>query len=82
MKELDHIKFPLSLNELPQLLGFLDRLYDVIAVYKEYCKPPATDDNDVVRTNRRGSLSSPVLRALVVKTVDRSRENCHQHYYH
>lgn len=44
MIEIDHLKFPLSLNELPQLLGYVDRLYDILNVFKELCMLPIQNE--------------------------------------
>ncbi|KAL4215603.1 hypothetical protein AB4K20DRAFT_1981587 [Rhizopus microsporus] len=37
MVELDHLRFPLSLNELPRLIEYVDRLYDILNVFEQFC---------------------------------------------
>ena len=37
MVELHHLRFPLSLNELPRLIEYVDRLYDILNVFEQFC---------------------------------------------
>lgn len=80
MTEIDHIRFPFSLNELPQLLGYIDRLYDILNVFEELCILPV--ENERPESKRRETIKPPTLRLLIEKTVDRSRTNYYEHYYH
>ncbi|KAL0092232.1 hypothetical protein J3Q64DRAFT_1633943, partial [Phycomyces blakesleeanus] len=72
---LDHIRLPLSLDELPQRIPFLDRLYNVVEIiFKRY----------YTKSNKRkghlhnfgNSLESRVLKAITERTVDRTHDNC------
>ncbi|GAA5795596.1 hypothetical protein HPULCUR_000957 [Helicostylum pulchrum] len=80
MTELEHLRFPLSLNELPQLLGFVDRLYNILCVFEQICLAPV--DVSITEEKGRETIKSPVLRPFIVKTVNRNRVNCFEHYHH
>lgn len=80
MTEIDHLRFPLFLNELPQLLRYVDRLYDILNVFEELCMLPM--QNERHESKRRETIKSPTLHPLIEKTVDRSRINYYDHSYH
>jgi hypothetical protein len=63
MTEIDHFRFPLSLNELPQLLGYVDRLYDILNVFEELCMLPI--ENERPESKSRETIKSPTLHPLI-----------------
>jgi hypothetical protein len=69
MTELHTLPFPLPINELPTLFGYLDRSYDVLYLFHEHCKK---DNIDTSRANE--APSSPLLRAITKVTIDRKRK--------
>ena len=79
MVELDHLRFPLSLSELPQLIGYVDRLYNILNVFEECCMLPAVKERP--GNKHQETMSSSTIRALTEKTIDRCRTNCFQHHY-
>ncbi|KAI7900591.1 uncharacterized protein BX663DRAFT_516945 [Cokeromyces recurvatus] len=78
MVELDHLRFPTSINELELLVGFLDRILNLMAVFKEHC----AEQREVVIDGLKQTLRSPVLTKITTTTVDRKRTNYCQHYCH
>ncbi|CEG68054.1 hypothetical protein RMATCC62417_04386 [Rhizopus microsporus] len=79
MVELDHLRFPMSLNELPQLIGYVDRLYDILNVFEEFCMLPAVKERP--SSKKRETMKLSILSPLIEKTIDRSRANCFQYHY-
>ncbi|KAI7893955.1 uncharacterized protein EV154DRAFT_415960 [Mucor mucedo] len=70
--ELDCIRFPLSLDELPQLVPYLDRLYHVVDVIH---KLGYTSNAFQVDESFKPALDPKVIKAIMEKSVDRNREN-------
>lgn len=79
MVELDHLRFPLSLNELSQSIGYIDRLYNILNMFEEYRMLPAV--KEIPSNKYRETMKSSVIRTLTEKTIDRSRTNHFQRHY-
>lgn len=77
MVELDHLR--LSLNELSQLIGYVDRLYNILNVFEEYRVLPAV--KEIPSNKYRETMKSTVIKTLTEKTIDRSRTNHFQRHY-
>ncbi|PHZ15583.1 uncharacterized protein RHIMIDRAFT_272848 [Rhizopus microsporus ATCC 52813] len=76
MTELDHIKFPLSVNELQGTYDYLDNICDVLYIFSRECANP--DLNEAIL--HRGSIRLPLIRAIISKRVVRKLKNSVQHY--
>ncbi|KAI7889083.1 uncharacterized protein EV154DRAFT_553364 [Mucor mucedo] len=70
--ELDCIRFPLSLDELPQLIPYLDRLYHVVDVIY---KLRYTSNAFRFEESFKPALYAKVIKAITEKSVDRNRGN-------
>ncbi|KAG0735202.1 hypothetical protein G6F35_008151 [Rhizopus arrhizus] len=77
--ELDSIRLPLSLDELPQMIPYLDRLYNVVDTIYRCCYENNTAD---VLSEFGNCLEPKVIKAITEKTTDRTRTNCFYHPYH
>ncbi|KAI7895762.1 uncharacterized protein EV154DRAFT_412738 [Mucor mucedo] len=77
--ELDSIRLPLSLDELPQLIPYLGRLYNVVEVVHRLCY---TTESCNISPNFGYTLEPKVIKAIMEKTVDRTRDNPFYHPYH
>ncbi|KAG0739790.1 hypothetical protein G6F57_010685 [Rhizopus arrhizus] len=76
MTELDHIRFPTSLNELKGLYGYIDNICDIMNAFSKECSNPVLKEAIM----HRSSMMSPLLRAITSKSIDRKRKNSTQHY--
>ncbi|KAI8878570.1 hypothetical protein K501DRAFT_304696 [Backusella circina FSU 941] len=79
MVELDHFRLPLSMDELPQLIPYLHRLYNVVATTYSCCYKQKKLNGDMPSGS---SLEPRVIKAITVKTSDRTRKNYLYHPYH
>ncbi|KAL4207760.1 hypothetical protein CU097_007428 [Rhizopus azygosporus] len=77
--ELDSFRLPLSLDELPQMIPYLDRLYNVVDTIYRCCYENNTVD---VLSEFGYCLEPKVVKAITEKTTDRTRSNCFHHPYH
>lgn len=78
--ELDCIRFPLSLNELPQLIPCLDRLDNVVEVIYRLCY---TSNAFTVSSSFKPALDAEVIKAMITeKSTNRTRENPFYHPHH
>ncbi|GAA5804506.1 hypothetical protein HPULCUR_010004 [Helicostylum pulchrum] len=78
VSELDSIRLPLSLDELPQLIPYLDRLYNVVEAIHRLCYPC----HAMQVNNSFGQVVKPkVIKAIMEKSTDRIRENPFYHPY-
>ncbi|CEI86111.1 hypothetical protein RMCBS344292_00556 [Rhizopus microsporus] len=77
--ELDCIRFPLSLDELPQLVPYLDRLYNVVEVIHHLCY---TSNTFTISNSFKPALDAKVIKAIMEKSTDRTRENPFYHPHH
>ncbi|KAG1444498.1 hypothetical protein G6F56_010273 [Rhizopus delemar] len=77
--ELDCIRFPLSLDELPQLVPYLDRLYNVVEVIHRLCY---TSNTFIIGNSFKPALDAKVIKAIMEKSTDRNRENPFYHPRH
>lgn len=77
--ELDCIRFPLSLDELPQLVPYLDRLYSVVEVIHRLCY---TSNTFTISNSFKPALDAKVIKAIMEKSTDRTRENPFYHPHH
>ncbi|KAI9356670.1 hypothetical protein BD770DRAFT_420321 [Pilaira anomala] len=83
MTELNSLRLPISLDELPQLDLYFDRLYEKIVetIYNNcYTQDNMSTTTDTNSNN--GTLEPKVLKAITEKTVDRTRYNCFYHPSH
>lgn len=77
--ELDSIRVPLSLDELPQMIPYLDCLYNVVDIIYRCCY----ENNTVDMLSEFGYCLEPnIIKAITEKTTDRARSNCYHHSYH
>ncbi|KAG2216281.1 hypothetical protein INT45_003912 [Circinella minor] len=77
--ELDCVRLPLSLDELPQLVPYLGRLYNVVKVIHRLCYT----SNAIKVNNSFGSTLEPkVIKAIIEKSTDKTRNNPFYHPYH
>ncbi|KAL7316186.1 hypothetical protein PS15m_005322 [Mucor circinelloides] len=74
--ELDCIRFPLSLDELPQLVPYLDRLYNVVEVTHYLCY---TSNAFIISNSFKLALDAKVIKAIMEKSADRTRKNPFYH---
>ncbi|KAI7879855.1 uncharacterized protein EV154DRAFT_606349 [Mucor mucedo] len=79
MVELDTIRLPLSLDELPQFVPYLDRLYNVMEAIFNCCY---NESNVSENCDFGVSLEPRVIKAITERSVDRTRVNCFYSYYH
>ncbi|KAG1069126.1 hypothetical protein G6F41_006274 [Rhizopus arrhizus] len=79
MVELDHFRLPLSMDELLQLIAYLHRLYNVVATIYSCCYKQKKLNGDMPSDS---SLEPRVLKAITVKTSDRTRKNYLYYPYH
>lgn len=77
--ELDFIRFPLSLDELPQLVPYLDRLYNVVEVIHHLCY---ANNTFTISNSFKPALDAKVIKAIMEKSTDRTRENPFYHPHH
>jgi hypothetical protein len=77
--ELDCIRFPLSLDELPQLVPYLDRFYNVVEVIHYLCY---TSNTFTISNSFKPALDAKVIKAIMEKSTDRTRENPFYHPHH
>lgn len=84
MTELDSLRIPTSLDELPQLVPNFDRLYNILeAIYTNcYSKANVSKTTTTSTNSNDSTLESKILKALTEKTVDRSIYNCFYHPCH
>lgn len=77
--ELDSIRLPLSLDELPQMIPYLNRLYNVVDTIYRCCY----ENNTADVLSKFGYYFQPkVIKAITEKTTDRTRNNCFYRPYH
>lgn len=79
ISELDNIRFPLSLDELPQFIPYLDCLYNVVNTIHRCCYTNATVN---ISSAFNSILELKVINAIMEKSSDRTRHNCFYHPYH
>lgn len=79
MIELDSFRVPISHDELPQLVPYMQRLYNVVDTIYANCY--YTKENTSSAKFASNTLEPKVLKAITEKTVDRSRYNCFYHPY-
>ncbi|CAO3638451.1 unnamed protein product [Mucor hiemalis] len=76
MTELDSFRVPMSHDELPQLVPYMQRLYNVVNTIYVNCYTKETTSSAKFASN---TLEPKVLKAITEKTVDRSR---YKYFYH
>lgn len=76
--ELDSIRLPLSLDELPQTLPYLGRLYNVVEAVHRCCY--VNEEFDIALNGH--TLEPSVIKAITKKIVDRKRPNYFSRQYH
>ena len=79
MVELDTIRLPLSLDELPQFVPYLDRLYNVMKAIFNCCY---NESNVCENCDFGVSLEPRVIKAITERSADRTRVNCFYSLYH
>lgn len=82
MAELDNLRIPMSIDELPRLVPYFDRLYNILeAIYINcYSKDNVSTTTDADSSN--GTLEPKIIKAITAKTADRDRYNCFYHPCH
>ncbi|GAA5806721.1 hypothetical protein MFLAVUS_000069 [Mucor flavus] len=62
MVELDKINFPMNINEVPGIFGYLDRISIIVDIFKKYVRNQNSDisDSETIRKTMR----SPTIRSL------------------
>jgi hypothetical protein len=65
MTELDHIRFPTSLNELKGIHGYIDNICDIMNAFSKECSNPVLKEAIM----HRSSMISPLLRAITSKVL-------------
>lgn len=78
--ELDHFRLPLSMDELPQRIPYLHRLYNAVEVIYSCCYQKEKLKHDDVPSG--SALAPRVVHALAVKSSDRTCKNYMYHFYH
>jgi hypothetical protein len=65
MVELDKFNFPMNINQIPAIFGCLNRITDIVDIFKKYVRSQCSDisDNKTIRKIMR----SPVMQSLTVK---------------
>ena len=81
MIELDSFRIPMSLDELPQLVPYFERLYNVVKTIYINCYTKENMSTRVAKATNdiNDTLEPKILKAITEKTVDRSRYNCFYH---
>ncbi|KAI9476345.1 MAG: hypothetical protein EXX96DRAFT_596465 [Benjaminiella poitrasii] len=69
--ELDCIRFPLSLDKLPQLVPYLNRLYNVVEVIHHLCY---TSNIFTISNSFKPALDAKIIKAIMEKSTDRTCE--------
>lgn len=73
--ELNSIQLPLSLDALPHIISYLDRLYNVMDTIHRCCYENNTSECGYC-------LGPKIIRAITGQITDRIRSNCFYHPYH
>ncbi|KAI7867763.1 uncharacterized protein EV154DRAFT_402776, partial [Mucor mucedo] len=73
MVELDTIRLPLSLDELPQIVAYLDHLYNVMEAIFNCCY---NESNVSDNCDFDVSLEPRVIKAITERSVDRTCVTC------
>ncbi|KAI8967789.1 hypothetical protein BDF20DRAFT_829063, partial [Mycotypha africana] len=79
VSELDCVQLPLSLDELPQLVPYLGCLYNVVEVIHRLCY---TSNAIKVNDSFGSTLEPKVIKAIMEKSTDRTRDHPFCHPYH
>ncbi|KAI7902578.1 uncharacterized protein BX663DRAFT_551989 [Cokeromyces recurvatus] len=75
MFELEHIRFPSSIDEMTMMFVRMDKMMNIVQTFRKYCLATNLPHAEV----SKGSLKSPILQAITSATVSRKRKNHHQH---
>lgn len=72
MFELEHIRFPPSMDEVTMMLGLMDKVMGIVQVFRTYCitYPEQTSITGVTKE----TLNSPILRVMTTAAVCRKRK--------
>ncbi|KAI9472313.1 MAG: hypothetical protein EXX96DRAFT_489792, partial [Benjaminiella poitrasii] len=73
MVELDHVRFPMLINELPTIFGFSDRILGILHIFENECEN--LRNNTAIIATTRKTIGSSLMRSLVVGLTDRKRKN-------
>lgn len=82
MTELNTLRLPISLDELPQLVPYFDRLYNILETIYNNCYSKDNISTTTAANSNNGTLEPKILKAITEKTVDRMRYNCFHHPSH
>lgn len=82
MTELNSLRLPISLDELPQLVPYFDRLYNIVETIYNNCYSKDNMSTTTDTDSNNGTLEPKILKAITEKTVDRTRYNCFYHPSH
>lgn len=82
MTELHSLRLPVSLDELPQLVPYFDRLYNIVETIYKNCYSKDNMSSTTGANDDSGTLDPKSLKAITEKTIDRTRYNCFYHPYH
>lgn len=66
MVELDKLTFPLNVNEVPGIFGYLDRISAIVEIFKMYITNQHLDVIDNEETVRN-TMHSPIIQYLTGK---------------
>lgn len=78
MLELYHIRFPLSIDEIPSLCRSMDKLMDIVSAFGSHS---VAESGLKLDGAQKQSLKSPILKMTTTTKIDRKRENhCQRHY--
>lgn len=77
MFELEHIRFPTSIDNMTMMFGLMDKMMGIVKIFRTYyvTSPEQTSIAEVSKE----TLKSPILRAMTTATVSRKRKNPRQH---
>ncbi|KAI9259743.1 hypothetical protein EDC94DRAFT_521055, partial [Helicostylum pulchrum] len=63
MLELDTFTFPMNVSQILSTFGYLDRIANIVDIFKTYVKSPSSENNEEAF---RQTLRSPAMRSLTL----------------
>ncbi|KAI9469860.1 MAG: hypothetical protein EXX96DRAFT_587681 [Benjaminiella poitrasii] len=78
MVELDRIRFPSSIDEMSMIFGGMDKIMDIISIFRTCC----IDNQSCSTEVHRKTLCSPILRAITTDNISRKRKNPYQQSFY
>ncbi|CAO3650600.1 unnamed protein product [Cunninghamella blakesleeana] len=82
MTGLTHLKLPLSIADLPSYLIHLEKLKNVLYIFREQCKSLSLNESITTNSSRsRPTISLPAYKTALNNKTNCKRKNPISHYY-